>query len=89
MILGTLTWTSCQENGQEEPLMTEHEEVGSTETNPMDHQAYEKQLEELSLYMGEVMKDPEARAELFGFGKLKGNSGEISSGYYLKRDKIL
>ncbi len=39
---------------------------------------YESKLESLSLYMGQVFQDPNARAELFGFSKIEGNQGEIS-----------
>ena len=38
---------------------------------------YEKQLKSLSLFIGEVFKDSDARDELFSFSKLEGNQGEV------------
>lgn len=39
---------------------------------------YEAKLKSLSLHMGQVFQDPNARAELFGFSKMEKNQGEIS-----------
>ncbi|PZX54666.1 hypothetical protein LV84_02819 [Algoriphagus ratkowskyi] len=44
---------------------------------------YEKNLAELSLVFGEVLKDPQALNELFSFSKIDGNSGSIK--YNLKK----
>ncbi|MGY6520225.1 MAG: hypothetical protein ACXIUD_00740 [Mongoliitalea sp.] len=38
---------------------------------------YESKLKELSLFMGEVLKDYEARKELFDFAKLDQNAYDI------------
>src|SRR5690606_14332954 len=38
---------------------------------------YEKQLKSLSLFFGEVLKNQDARDELFSYSKLEGNQGEV------------
>jgi len=56
--LGVLAISSCQDTGQEE-FNTE-----ISDKFKEDRVAYENKLKELTLFMGEVLKDPEARREL-------------------------
>ncbi|GGF16695.1 hypothetical protein GCM10011339_00740 [Echinicola rosea] len=72
--------TSCQDNGQVE---IEKKKTETTAATPTDIIEYERKLEDLARYMGEVFKDPDARKELFGFAELKGNAGEVQ--YNLRR----
>lgn len=53
------------------------------EGNTLDPMEYEQKLSELSLFFGEVFKDPDARKEIFDFAKIPGNDDDIE--YSLKR----
>ena len=70
---------SCVEHSQE-PNIDSTLLVGKVEVFSGD---YEKNLAELSLVFGEVLKDPQALEELFSFAKISGNSGSIK--YNLKK----
>jgi hypothetical protein len=48
-----------------------------------DPVAYENKLKELTLFMGEVFKDPDARRELFDFAKIEGNDNDVE--YSMKK----
>ncbi|MDO9550994.1 hypothetical protein [Rhodonellum sp.] len=48
-----------------------------------DPVAYENKLKELTLFMGEVFKDPDARRELFDLAKIEGNDDDIE--YSMKK----
>ncbi len=66
--------TSCQE-------IPEVSQVLNDQRNELffsKDSEYESKLKSLSIYMGQVIQDPNARAELFGFSKIEGNQGEIS-----------
>lgn len=65
---------SCQEAGQEQidqAMMTQ-------KSTKKDFNHYEEKLMALSLIMGEVLKDQDARKELFEFAKLNGNQNEVT-----------
>jgi len=70
-LIGT---SSCQEIPDASQLV---DALGSELFVSQDSE-YEAKLKALSLYMGQVFQDPNARAELFGFSKMEGNQGEIS-----------
>lgn len=70
-------FSSCQESGQDE--LKEGLETMLKDQDPI---AYENKLKELTLFMGEVFKDPEARRELFDLAKSDEYEEDIS--YSLK-----
>ena len=70
-LIGT---SSCQEIPDASQVV---DVLGSDLFDSQDSE-YEAKLKALSLYMGQVFQDPNARAELFGFSKMEGNQGEIS-----------
>jgi hypothetical protein len=72
-----LGFSSCQESGQDE--LKEGLETMLKDQDPV---AYENKLKELTLFMGEVFKDPEARRELFDLAKSDEYEEDIS--YSLK-----
>lgn len=56
---------------------------GNNDLKALELEDYELKLEQLSLYFGEVLRDPDARKELFGFAKLEGNANDVE--YSLKK----
>ncbi|TVP52908.1 MAG: hypothetical protein EA341_02165 [Mongoliibacter sp.] len=78
MIVVLIGFSSCQETGQEEFKAEIKEKL--KEQDPI---AYENKLKELTLFMGEVFKDPEARRELFEFAEIEGNQNDIE--YSMKK----
>lgn len=65
--------SSCQDAGQDDFLVQELLEINKGK----ELSEYESKLKELSLFMGEVLKDYEARKELFDFAKLDQNANDI------------
>ncbi len=74
IILVIGVFVSCQEE-----LFLE----GNNDLKALESEDYELKLEQLSLYFGEVLRDPDARKELFGFAKLEGNANDVE--YSLKK----
>jgi len=66
--------TSCQEI----PDATQELDEQSEELFVSKDPEYELKLKQLTLFMGQVFQDQNARAELFGFSKMEGNQDEIS-----------
>lgn len=77
LFLGLVAISSCQENGQEE--LKDGLETMLKDQDPV---AYENKLKELTLFMGEVFKDPDAIRELFDLAKADEYEEDIS--YSLK-----
>jgi hypothetical protein len=75
--LGLIAISSCQEVGQE---TIQAVQKGKIENR--DPFGYENKLKELSLFMGEVFKDPEARRELFELANADEHKEDIT--YSLK-----
>ena len=71
--------SSCQDAGQDDLLAQELLELNQKK----ELSEYESKLKELSLFMGEVFKDQEARKELFELAKADEHEEEIS--YSLKK----
>jgi hypothetical protein len=70
-----LTVVSCTETGQENVNV----DVISTKSNTnTQSKKYEDNLKTLSLYFGEIMKDPEALEELYSFAKMRGPGDDIN-----------
>lgn len=65
---------SCQEIPDARQVLDEQSEELFVAKDP----EYELKLKQLTLFMGQVFKDKNARAELFGFSKIEGNQDEIS-----------
>jgi len=65
---------SCQEIPDASQAMDDQVEELFVSKEP----DYESKLKYLTLFMGQVFQNPDARAELFGFSKIEGNQGEIS-----------
>lgn len=63
LLLGVVVISSCQDAGQDDLLVQELLEINKGK----ELSEYESKLKELSLFMGEVLKDYEARKELFEF----------------------
>lgn len=66
--------TSCQEIPEASQVSSKQSEELFSAKNP----EYESKLKHLSLFIGHVFQDPNARAELFATSKIEGNQGEIS-----------
>ena len=77
LIAGLVGISSCQEVGQE---TIQAVQKGKIENR--DPFGYENKLKELSLFMGEVFKDPEARRELFELANADEHKEDIT--YSLK-----
>lgn len=69
---------SCQDSGQDDFFLE-----GDNDLKALELEDFELKLQQLSLFFGEVLRDPEARKELFGFAKLKGNANDVE--YSLKK----
>jgi hypothetical protein len=69
--------SSCQEVGQETIEAVQEEKF-----EQLDPVGYESKLKELSLFMGEVFKDPAARRELFDLANADEHKEDIT--YSLK-----
>ncbi len=70
---------SCTEIEPENPIL----KTGDINKVKVNHTQYEEKLMDLTLFFGEVLKEPAAREELFSFAKVEGGSGDIS--YSLKK----
>ncbi|WP_143959458.1 hypothetical protein [Litoribacter populi] len=60
--------TSCEEQVPMDPILLTDSKVGD----------YEEKLKELALFMGEVLQERQVVEELFDYGELPSNSGEIN-----------
>ncbi len=69
---------SCQDSGQDDFFLE-----GDNDLKALELEDFELKLQQLSLFFGEVLRDPEARKELFGFAKLQGNANDVE--YSLKK----
>jgi len=79
-----LLFTSCEVgNDLDTAPYADLEGSGTIEITVQNDPEYEKSLETLSLFMGEVFKDQDALNELFDFAKIEGNRNDIE--YNLKK----
>lgn len=74
-VLLLISMTSCTETGQENINV----ELNNLESNSeVNSKNYEEKLKELTIFFGEVMRDPEALEELYSFAEVKGPADDIN-----------
>jgi hypothetical protein len=67
--------TSCTETGQENINIELNKLESNSEINSKN---YEEKLKALTIFFGEVMRDPEALEELYSFAKVQGPAHDIN-----------